>query len=482
MKRAQTLPLHALARKVAAPKIIQPRIFLRGIADKPCTTYLKPRDTKSVGAQAQQTGERFKSHMLPVYDRPEFVLHHGKGSHVWDTDGNMYLDFSAGIAVNALGHADEGLLKVLNEQAGKLIHTSNVYHNEWAPLLAEQLVNLTEQQGGCGFTAGSGKKEENKLKVFFANSGTEANEGALKIARMAGKLRWEKEVAGRDWQDGTCTKTRIVCFEGSFHGRTMGALSVTTNPKYQLPFQPLIPGIDVGKADDIPGLERLVTKDTCGVIIEPIQGEGGVNEMSEAFLRALRKRCDEVGAILIFDEIQCGLYRTGSLWAHSKLPADCQPDMVTMAKPLANGFPIGAIMLRESVASGMTAGTHGTTFGGSPLACAIGHHVVGRLSAPEFVARLAETSKYLEERLSLLPKWYPGLLQEKIRGRGLIRGIGFKDEGMAGKIVGLARERGVLLLTAGKDAVRLVPSLNVEKSEVDVAIDVLEGCLGVSNP
>jgi acetylornithine aminotransferase len=195
-------------------------------------------------------------------------------------------------------------VQVLNEQAGKLIHTSNVYHNEWAPLLAEQLVNLTAQEGGCGFTAGQGASKENKLKVFFANSGTEANEGALKIARMAGKVRWEKEVAGRDWHDGTCTKTRIVCFEGSFHGRTMGALSVTTNPKYQLPFQPLIPGIDVGKVDDIPGLERLVTEDTCGVIIEPIQGEGGVNEISEAFLRALRKRCDEVGAILIFDEIQ----------------------------------------------------------------------------------------------------------------------------------------------------------------------------------
>jgi acetylornithine aminotransferase len=170
-------------------------------------------------------------------------------------------------------------------------------------LLAEKLASLTAQEGGCGFSAGQ-ETNESKLKVFFANSGTEANEGALKIARMAGKLRWEKEVAGRDWHDGTCTKTRIGCFEGSFHGRTMGALSVTTNVKYQLPFQPLIPGIDVGKLNDTAGLEHLVTKDTCGVIIEPIQGEGGVNEASEEFLRALRKRCDDVGAILIFDEIQ----------------------------------------------------------------------------------------------------------------------------------------------------------------------------------
>jgi len=344
-------------------------------------------------------------------------------------------------------------------------------------LLAEQLVSLTAQEGGCGFSAGQETNEKDELKVFFANSGAEANEGALKIARMAGKLHWEKEVAGRDWHDGTCTKTRIVCFESSFHGRTMGALSVTTNPKYQLPFQPLIPGIDVGKLDNIAGLEHLVTKDTCGVIVEPIQGEGGVNEASEAFLRALRKRCDEVGAILIFDEIQCGLYRTGSLWAHTKLPVDCHPDVVTIAKPLANGFPIGAIMLKKAVASGMTAGTHGTTFGGSPLACAIGNHVVGRLSAPEFIAQMTETSKYLEQRLLLLPKWYSGLLQEKVRGRGLIRGLGFKDAGMAGKVVGLARERGVLLLTAGNDAVRLVPSLNVRKADVDLALDVLEGCL-----
>jgi len=358
-----------------------------------------------------------------------------------------------------------------------------VYHNEWAGRLAELLVTLTQAEGGLGYASDSaaganagGQKAGGGGKVFFANSGTEANEGALKIARRVGKDVWAAR-EGKQWDDPSCTKTGIVCFENSFHGRSMGALSVTSNPKYQRPFEPLIPGVVVGKLNDTAALDVLVNEDTCAVIVEPIQGEGGINAATEEWLRALRKRCDEVGAVLIFDEIQCGLYRSGTLWAHSRLPADCHPDIVTMAKPLANGYPIGAVLLRDKVAASMTAGTHGTTFGGSPLACAIGYHVLSRLSSREFLGTMKETSEYLDERLSQLPKWFPDMLESEVRGRGLIRGLGFKDSSLPGKVVELARERGVFVLTAGKDAVRLVPSLNVGKEEVDLAVDVLESCL-----
>ncbi|KAG6817217.1 hypothetical protein H0H87_011575 [Tephrocybe sp. NHM501043] len=420
---------------------------------------------------------RGSAYLLPVYARPDFILSHGKGSYVWDTEGRKYLDFSAGIAVNALGHADDGVTQVLSDQAGKLLHTSNVYHHEWAGKLAEQLVTATQAEGGLGFVTGT-QPSDSGAKVFFSNSGTEANEGALKIARKVGKDRWAAAVPGRKWDSPECTKIRIACFEGSFHGRSMGALSVTSNPKYQTPFAPLLPGVDVGRLNDFDGLKTLVGEDTCAVIVEPIQGEGGINVAHVDWLRALRKRCDEVGAVLIYDEIQCGIFRSGTLWAHSAYPVDCHPDIVTMAKPLANGYPIGAVLLKDSVAATMTAGTHGTTFGGSPLACAIGHHVFGRLATRSSVTQIAESSKYLTGRLEHLPKWFPNILQTNIRGRGLILGLGFKREGDPGRVVSMARERGVFVLTAGSDAVRLVPSLNIGKEEVDLAVDVLESCIG----
>jgi len=339
-------------------------------------------------------------------------------------------------------------------------------------------VTTTQAEGGLGFSAGTVPSPgSHSAKVFFANSGTEANEGALKIARKVGKDRWAAAGPGRSWDSPECHKTRIACFEGSFHGRSMGALSVTTNPKYQAPFAPLLPGVDVGRLNDVEGLKTLVGEETCAVIVEPIQGEGGINVATVDWLRALRKRCDEVGAVLIYDEIQCGLFRTGTLWAHSSLPVDCHPDIVTMAKPLANGYPIGAVMLRDTVARTMTAGTHGTTFGGSPLACAVGHHVFSRLTSRKSIAHIAETSKYLTGRLEQLPKWFPNILQMNIRGCGLILGLGFKNHEHPGRVFEMARERGVFVLTAGKDAIRLVPSLNVGKDEVDLAVDVLESCI-----
>ncbi|KAJ7276151.1 acetylornithine aminotransferase [Mycena haematopus] len=404
------------------------------------------------------------AYILPVYARPNFVLSHGQGSYVYDTAGKRYLDFSAGIAVNALGHADEGVVKTIAEQAGKLIHTSNVYHNEWAPRLAELLVTLTQRDGGLGFAPGTAPGV-GAAKVFFSNSGTEANEGALKIARKVGKDRGKN-------------KTRIACFENAFHGRSMGALSVTPNPKYQAPFAPLLPGVDVGRMNDVAGLEGLVTEETCAVIVEPIQGEGGVNSAETEWLGRLRARCDAVGAVLIYDEIQCGLYRSGTLWAHSSLPIECHPDVVTMAKPLANGYPIGAVLLRNGIAETMTAGTHGTTFGGSPLACAVGHHVLSRL-AGDLRSHIAATGVHLGARLDELPVRFPAVLEGTVRGRGLIRGLGFldADKGHPGAVVELARARGVFVLAAGKNVVRIVPSLNVGRAEVDAAVDIIAGCI-----
>ncbi|KAI6034079.1 acetylornithine and succinylornithine aminotransferase, partial [Pisolithus microcarpus] len=405
-------------------RTLQTRLASNAVAkipSEPSTNYLKPTyDFSSPPAtRTASTLALGEQYLLPY-------LSHGRGCWVWDTEERKYLDF---IAVNALGHADPGVA----EQASTLLHSSNVYHNEWAPKLAELLVTA-----GLGFPTGS--TPTTQVRVFFANSGTEANEGALKIARKVGKDQPD---------DPACSKTKIVCFENAFHGRSMGALSVTSTEKYQAPFRPLIPGVEVGK--------NLITDETCAVIIEPVQGEGGVTAADEQWLMALRERCNETGAVLIYDEIQISL-----LW---------QSHWQT-------GYPIGAVLLRDTVASTMTAGTHGTTFGGSPMACAVGHHVLSRLSAPSFIAHISDVSKHLNARLELLPKWFPDILQMDVRGRGLIRALGFKSEKNPGRVVELARERGVFLLPAGNDAVRLVPPLTINKEEVDLAMDVLEGSLG----
>ncbi|CAL1701670.1 unnamed protein product [Somion occarium] len=449
----------------------RPSASLRTAPSTRYTTVSHPEDASSVPASVKALLDRANAYVLPVYARPPFILSHGKGAYVWDTQGRKYLDFSAGIAVNAFGHGDEGLAEVMATEAKKLLHTSNAFHHQWSPKLAELLVTLTQQEGGLGWETGTplnppnGTTTTHGAKVFFSNSGTEANEGALKIARFVGKERWAAKTSGKTWDDPSCDKYELVCFEHAFHGRSMGSLSVTMNPKYQKPFEPLLPGVKVGKLNVSEDLDKLVTEKTAAVILEPIQGEGGINVADIDWLRKLRKRCDETGAVLIFDEIQCGLFRTGTLWAHSAYPVDCHPDVITMAKPLANGYPIGAVLLRDSIAEPMTA------------ACALGHYVLSRLSERAFVRHIEETSGYLEERLSLLPQWFPDVLLPSIRGRGFIRGLGFKNVAHPGRLVEMARERGVLILSAGKDAVRLVPSLNVGREEVDLAVDVLESCL-----
>ncbi|KAH8830675.1 pyridoxal phosphate-dependent transferase [Flagelloscypha sp. PMI_526] len=464
----------SLRRHQLLSQILSRRFISTGsVSSGPSTAYISATHVplNSPNPSTQELLDRSSSYLLGVYARPDFVLDHGRGLWVWDTDGRKYLDFSAGIAVNALGHADEGVTEVLATQSQRLVHASNVFHNEWAGKLAELLVTLTQTHGGLGFSPGSTPAKDS-AKVFFSNSGAEANEGALKIARKNAR---DRSLSA----SSPVTKEGIVHLENSFHGRTIGALSVTGNKKYTEPFGQLLQNVSSMKLNDFTAVRERINEGTAAVILEPIQGEGGVNAAQVEWLISIRERCNEVGATLIFDEIQCGLFRTGTLWAHSQLPVECHPDIVTMAKPLANGFPIGAVMLKDSLATAMTPGSHGTTFGGSPLACAVGHHVLSRLSDSNMVTHVNSISEYLHSRLSHLPKWFPKVLTKDIRGRGLIRGLAFNDSNHPTQVVQLARERGVLVLTAGSDAVRLVPSLTVKKEEIDFAVDVLESSLSL---
>lgn len=286
-------------------------------------------------------------------------------------------------------------------------------------------------------------------------------------------------------QKGPGEKAGLVSFRNAFHGRTMGALSMTPAPKYQAPFAPLIGDTHLGEFNSMDDLDILINDKTAGVIVEPIQGEGGIYPANVEWLKALRKRCDEVGALLIFDEIQCGLFRSGTLWCHSEYPLEAHPDLVTMAKPLANGFPIGAVLMRQNVADAIVVGDHGTTFGGGPLTSRIAHHVLGRLSHPDFAPKMLESSRHLFDRLEKVKELFPDLISSaggdaawpSPRGRGLLVGISLAEPSNASKMVKLARERGVIVLSAGADTIRLTPSLIVTKEQVDKAVDVLESCL-----
>lgn len=295
--------------------------------------------------------------------------------------------------------------------------------------------------------------------VFVSNSGSEANEAAIKFARKAGKVA-----------DPSGAKHEIVAFRDGFHGRTMGSLSATCNPKYQKPFSPMVPGFRYGDYNDIEAINSLVTDATCGVIVEPIQGEGGVNVATPEFLVALAKRCREVGAVLIYDEIQCGLSRTGSLWAHADLPQEAHPDILTTAKALGNGFPIGAVLVNENVASKMKVGDHGTTFGGNPLACRLAHYIVSRLADKELRRGVTEKSKVFMKGFEELRAAYPELVAE-VRGRGLILGLQLNED--PGKIIKAARERGLLVISAGKNTLRFVPSLLISEGEIQEGLKVL---------
>jgi acetylornithine aminotransferase len=378
------------------------------------------------------------------------VFEKGQGAHLWDIEGRKYIDFTAGIAVTALGHSHPEVARILFDQSLTLMHSSNLYHNLWTGELSRQLVETTKKSGGM----------HNASRVFLANSGTEANEAALKFARKYGKAQAED-------------KTEFITFESSFHGRSMGALSVTPNPKYQAPFAPLIPGVHVAKPT-LESIQSLITDKTCGVIIEPIQGEGGVRPIPAEFLVELKKLSKKHGALLIYDEIQCGLGRTGALWAHGKLPKEAHPDILTMAKALGNGFPIGATMITEEVEDALKVGDHGTTYGGNPLGARVGSYVLTQVSNEEFLEGVKSKSKIFIQGLNSLKEEFPEQVVE-VRGEGLILGIQFAENPAA--VVDAARERGLLIITAGGNTIRFVPALNIGEDVIQEGLTILKDAI-----
>ncbi|KAK7204769.1 mitochondrial putative acetylornithine aminotransferase [Myxozyma melibiosi] len=394
-------------------------------------------------------------YVLTTYAQPDFVLYKGEGCYLYDVSEKKYLDFTAGIAVNSLGHGNVDIAKILFDQAMSVIHTSNLYHNEWAGTLAKNLIERTRATNGM----------KDAARVFFSNSGTEANEAALKFARKFGKY---------GARNASADKFEIISFKSSFHGRTLGSLSATPNEKYQKPFAPLLPGFKYATYGDIASVEALISENTCGVIIEPIQGEGGVYTPSPEFMVALRKRCDEVDALLIYDEIQSGMGRSGYLWAHEAFGPDAHPDIMTMAKALGNGMPIGAAMVTERVAQAIKVGDHGTTFGGNPLACRVGNYVVDQIATPEFLAGVRSKAQVLETGLEKLKNKYPELVTE-IRGTGLIRGVQLSVD--SSPVISSAVENGLLVITAGTNTIRIVPPLVISEDEIEEGLAILDAAL-----
>lgn len=337
------------------------------------------------------------------------------------------------------------------------MHTSNLYHNPWTGALSKLLIEKTVESGAM----------YNAHSVFVCNSGSEANEAAIKFARKSGKVL-----------DPSGAKHEVVSFYNSFHGRTMGSLSATPNPKYQKPFSPMLPGFRYGVYNDVGAIDELVTENTCGVIVEPVQGEGGVIVATDDFLVALAARCKEVGAVLIYDEIQCGLGRTGTFWAHGSLPRSAHPDIITTAKALGNGFPIGATIVNESVSEKIQVGDHGTTFGGNPLGSRLAHYIVSRLSGVELQAEVRAKSRIFLTYFKNLQAKYPDLVKE-IRGKGLILGLQLTSD--PAPIITAARERGLLIITAGTNTLRFVPSLTITEEEIKEGMAILEEAIRVAS-
>ncbi|KAI9824585.1 MAG: acetylornithine aminotransferase [Thelocarpon impressellum] len=390
-----------------------------------------------------------QEYLVRTYVRPPPMFVKGDGCYLWDIENRRYLDFTAGIAVNALGHCDAEFSELMYRQARTLVHTSNLYHNPWTGSLSKLLVHETRKAGAMADAS----------RVFVSNSGSEANEAALKFARKVGKTLVP---------DGG--KHEIVSFHRSFHGRTFGSLSATPNAKYQAPFAPMLPGFIYGTYNDVEALDSLITEKTCGVIVEPIQGEGGVHVATPEFLLALRERCDAVGAVLIHDEIQCGLSRTGRLWAHQAGASSSHPDILTTAKALGNGYPIGATMVSSAVADAIVTGDHGTTFGGNPLACRLAHHVVSRLASPVLQAAVRDKEGLFREHFARLRLRHPDLIKE-VRGTGLLLGVQLSRDPT--ELIAAARERGLLLITCGTNTLRFVPPLVVSEAEIDEGMGIL---------
>ena len=391
---------------------------------------------------AKQIFEKDRQGYLPVFNRYQIVLDHGEGVYLYDNEGKKYIDFLGGIAVNVLGHNYGPLVRAVSEQAGKLIHCSNLYYTQEQADAAEKLVKLS----GLG-------------KAFFGNSGAEANEGAIKIAR-----KYAHNISPE--------KSQIITAWESFHGRTIATLTATGQPKYQEGFGPLPEGFDYVHYNDIGELEKLMSEKTCAVMLETIQGEGGVYPPKGDYLKQVRELCDKYNALLILDEIQAGIGRSGKFFAYEKYGV--KPDIVTLAKGLAGGVPIGAFIVTDEVAKAFHAGDHGTTFGGNPLACAAANVVLDTVPKTEFLAHVEEVGAHFKGQLLELQKEFPSLISE-VRGEGLILGAELTQPGR--DIVNACLEQGAVInCTAGK-VLRFIPPLIITKEQVDEVIGILRSVL-----
>ena len=387
--------------------------------------------------------------MLPVYAPPKEIFTRGEGMRLFTEDGKPYLDFIAGIAVNALGHAHPKMVAALTEQAGKLWHTSNMFRVPEGERLAERY---------CAHTFAD--------HVFFTNSGTEAIECALKTARKY------------HYMNGEAHRTEIITFTGAFHGRSYAAINAGGNPNYLEGFGGALPGFKQLEFGDHEALKAAITKDTCAVLLEPVQGEGGVRAIPEICLTELRKLCDETGTLLIYDEVQCGAGRTGRLFAH-QWAKEAAPDIMAVAKGVGGGFPFGACLVTEEAGKGMRVGSHGSTYGGNPLAMAVGNVVFDVLTDEGFMEEVQRVSGTLKQGLSSLVDRYPDLVEE-VRGKGLLTGIKLKIAPKAVQVA--ARDRGLLVGVAGDNVLRLAPPLIVTDADVREAISIIDECLANASP
>ena len=379
------------------------------------------------------------SALLGVYDR-DIVVASGKGARLTDTAGNTYLDFAAGVGVNGLGYGNADVVRAIRRQAGRIVHASNLYHNQPASDLADRLVAVS-------FPG----------KVFLCNSGAEAVEAALKFARRIG---------------GPQGRTELVAFEGSFHGRTMGALSLTWKEKYRAPFEPLVPGVRFCPWNDLSAARAAIGPKTAAVFVEPVQGEGGVRVAPPDFLHGLADICREAGALLVSEEVQCGLGRTGKMFAYQH--AAIRPDILTLAKPLGGGLPLGATILRDELAGAVKVGDHGSTFGGNPVAAAAALVVLDKLGSKDFLAKVEKKGKYMLRALHAMQRRYPQQIFE-VRGVGLMAGIEFTNP--AEPILKALRERGILATKAGDNVLRLLPPLVVKRDDIRSLLTALEAVL-----
>jgi len=386
---------------------------------------------------------REHSYLLQTYSRYPLVIERGKGVFLFDLEGRRYLDFVAGLGVNALGHAHPRIVKAIRQQAARAIHLSNLYYNEYQGLLAEKLCALSGLQ-----------------RAFFSNSGTEAIEGSIKLARLAGH------------RAGGEAKSRLVALEGSYHGRTFGAMSLTGQDKYRKGFEPLLEDVKFVARNDAEALRAAVNDNTCAIVLEPIFGEGGIRECSVEFLKECRALADRHHAALVFDEIQCGLGRTGTIFAFQAFGV--VPDIVAVAKPLAAGLPLGAFLAREEFASAIAVGQHGTTFGGGPLACRVALEYLAVVEEEKLLENVTRVGAYLQEQLQLLVKRYA--IAQEARGRGLIQGL--QLEVPARPIVEQALGEGVLLNSTQDTVLRFLPPFLLQEKHVDKGVRVLKKLLG----